>query len=261
MSSAPHRRTPRRSRKELRRLLVEAGTELLLEEGLGTGAEHLTFKRVFERLESTTGVRVTNASVIGRIWDSQDDFQTELLSTIARDNGIQGLDATLEMIGPVLAGADRSTPEARLLAVREICRLGGVANLDAVVSSSGWPPWIGVWALVMAGTDSEKKRPIEEALREGYGEVTNSYQEVYEAISTHFGLRPRSPLTIHQFTIAIDAFAQGCALRDSVDSESVRRILRPTGPCGEDQEWTLFGIGLDALVAEFLEPDPEWELG
>ena len=86
MSHAPHRRTPRRSRKELRRLLVEAGTELLLEEGLGTGAEHLTFKRVFERLESTTGVRVTNASVIGRIWDSQDDFQTGIAQTFRTED-------------------------------------------------------------------------------------------------------------------------------------------------------------------------------
>jgi hypothetical protein len=261
MSPPPQRRTSRRSREELRRLLVETGTELLIEEGLGTGAEHLTFKRVFEHLESTAGIRVTNASVIGRIWDSQDDFQTELLSTIAWGNGNQELDATLQMIGQVLEGTDRSSLEARLRAVREICRLGGVANLDAVVSSSTWPPWIGVWALVMAGTDSEEKRPIEVALRARCEQVTETYEEVYDALTAYFGLRPRFPLTVHQFTVAIDAFAQGCALRDSVDSQSARRILRPTGPGGEDQEWTLFGIGLDAMVTEFFEPDPEWELG
>jgi hypothetical protein len=113
----------------------------------------------------------------------------------------------------------------------------------------------------MAGTDSEEKRPIEVALRARCEQVTETYEEVYDALTAYFGLRPRFPLTVHQFTVAIDAFAQGCALRDSVDSQSARRILRPTGPGGEDQEWTLFGIGLDAMVTEFFEPDPEWELG
>jgi hypothetical protein len=56
----------RRSRDELREMLLSAGVELLVEQGLGTGAGHLTFKRVFEWLELNYGVRVTNASVIGR---------------------------------------------------------------------------------------------------------------------------------------------------------------------------------------------------
>ena len=57
----------RRTRDELHQLVLHAGNELLLEEGLGTGDEHLTSKQDFERLEATSGVRVTNASVIGRI--------------------------------------------------------------------------------------------------------------------------------------------------------------------------------------------------
>jgi hypothetical protein len=35
-------------------------------------------------------------------------------------------------------------------------------------------------------------------------------------------------------------------------------IMRPTGPDGEEQEWTLFGLALEALAYEFFELDPDW---
>jgi len=44
-----------------------------------------------------------------------------------------------------------------------------------------------------------------------------------------------------------------------VDGAQMNHIVRPTGRDGEDQEWTLFGIALVALVEQFVELDPEWE--
>jgi len=41
-------RKKNQSRDELRRTLLEAGREILLEEGLGTGPGNLTFKKAFE---------------------------------------------------------------------------------------------------------------------------------------------------------------------------------------------------------------------
>ena len=253
-------RASRRSREELRALIIGAGTQLLLEEGLGTGAENLTFKRVFERLEDSTGIRVTNASVIGRIWDSQDDFQTEVLSVIAHGPGSAHMDEILEALGPLFEHADRSTVDARWHAVRQVCRVGGAASVDALIHAKSWPPWFGVWALVMAGNDTEANRPIEEALRRGYDEVTVQWGEAYGLILAFYGLRVRSPFTLRQLTVAAGALAEGCALRDRVDPVSTRRIRRPTGPGGETEEWTLFGIGLESLAVLFLEADPDWEL-
>ncbi len=103
----------RRTREELRRLLLEAGAHVLLEEGLGTGAEHLTFKRVYDKLEVTAGVRITNASVIGRIWDSQADFQDDLLCTFARESGSSAIDETLAAGASALNGCDRSSLDMR----------------------------------------------------------------------------------------------------------------------------------------------------
>ncbi len=54
-------RHAKHNREELRELLMSAGRSILYEEGLGTGAETLTFKRVFDRVESESGIRLTNA--------------------------------------------------------------------------------------------------------------------------------------------------------------------------------------------------------
>jgi hypothetical protein len=45
---------------------LDAGRSILIEEGLGTVADALNFKRAFARVELETGVTLTNASVIGR---------------------------------------------------------------------------------------------------------------------------------------------------------------------------------------------------
>ena len=75
---------PRLSRDELHNLFIEAGRAILREEGLGAGGDSLTFKRVRERVEADTGIRITNASLIGRIWEDQFDYQTDVLATARR---------------------------------------------------------------------------------------------------------------------------------------------------------------------------------
>src|SRR5271156_2799688 len=70
-------------------------------------------------------------------------------------------------------------------------------------------------------------------------------------------MRVRAPLTIRQLTVAVGALAEGCSLRQHVDPQ-LEGIVLPTGVNGENQEWTLFGIGLEALLLHFFEPDPDW---
>ena len=36
----------------------------------------------------------------------------------------------------------------------------------------------------------------------------------------------------------------------------IEYVIRPTGPSGENEDWTLFAIGLEALVNQFFEIDP-----
>src|SRR5580658_3457851 len=171
----------RRSRDELRDLLVSAGVELLVEEGLGTGAGHLTFKRVFEWLEQNTGVRVTNASVIGRIWTNQSEYQTEVLVAIASNDGSEVLESAFRTLQPSLARFDRRTIEGRYGALRELARAGGAGHIELPGGSKRWQRWVGVWALVMAGTGPDTKAggPVADALRSGYEAVTQRFELAY----------------------------------------------------------------------------------
>jgi len=260
--ATPGAAPPRRSREDLRRLLVSAGLDLLVEEGLGSGAGHLTFKHVFDALERKTGVRVTNASVIGRIWDNQSEYQTEVLATIASTDATEALERAFRVLRPSLARFDRTTVDGRWGALREMARIGGAAHLEVLSGSARWQRWVGVWALVMAGTDPESTAtdPVAEALRDGYETMTCRFEGAYARMLSSFGFRLRPPFTLRQLTVATGALAEGCALRYAVDPGSIRSIKRPTGPNGEQEEWTLFSIGIEALLNTFVEIDPEWDI-
>jgi hypothetical protein len=250
---------PRHNREELRELLLQKGQTILREEGLGTGAEVLTFKRVFDRVEKDTGIHLTNASVIRRLWENQADFQTDVLVAIAEDDNADELDRTVEAVEPIVATVDLTTHESREQALREMCRVGGAANMDAVRGSSYWPLSIAIWALAIFDEPSGQRKKIELALAAGYDAFTDQAVGVYAAMAELLGLRLRERFTIHQFAMAVDALGQGCGLRDRVDQSKMEGIPRATGPDGEVQEWTLFAVAFEGLVLQFFAFDPDWK--
>jgi hypothetical protein len=259
----PERRQPKQSREDLRRLLVQSGRTILIEEGLGIGTETLTFKRVFDRVEADTGLRLSNASVIRRVWENLADYRADVLATIAAEDGLGEYDRTIQALAPIVAELDLSTPEARERSLREVFRRGGAVNILALLESPNWSLWIGVWAMAMTDALEGGERPlrhherIRASLLEGYEGFTQLWEGAYTRLAAILGVRIRPPLTVRQFAVAVGALAEGCSLRQRLDPK-MQGILRPTGPEGEEQEWTLFGIGMDALQQLFFEPDPEW---
>jgi hypothetical protein len=254
----PGTRRQRRSKDELRELVMTAGLRILDEEGLGIAIADLTFKRVFERVEADTGVRLTNASIIRRVWENQSDFQSDLLSAIASASNSTGeMDSTVFALAPLLGGLDLSTPEARLAAMREICRVAGRTAFDALTESRGWALWVGVWVLAATGAPGTVDPRIRDALVRGYLAGTEEWVAMHQGLLDIMGLRPRAPLTLRDFTVSTGALIEGCVLRQ-VGAEDLPVIVRPTGPGGAPQEWTLFAIGLEALARQFFEPDPDW---
>jgi hypothetical protein len=254
--SVPRQR--KQTREELRALLLDTGRTILQEEGLGTGAEALTFKRVFDRIEKETGVRLTNASIIKRVWDNQAEYQADVLVSIATDDGSMEFEYTELSIATVLDRLDVSSPEARWLSAAELCRVAGQANVEALERSPNWTSWIGVWALATAGDPSVYRAKIESALVEGYNAFTRRFVELYAGMASLLGFSLRPGLTLRQFAIAAESLAEGCALRSRVDPSDMAGIVRPTGRDGAPREWTLFAVGLEALARQFFDLDPDW---
>jgi hypothetical protein len=251
-------RRPRMDREELRALLIDAGRAILREEGLGAGGSALTFKRVRERVESDTSIHVTNASIIGRLWENQFEYQTDVLATFAADDSRSEIAATVKGVESALLAMNPRSAASRRQTMREVCRLSAAANMKALSRSTDWQLWVGIWAITTVGAAPERQRRIEIALEDAYRSVTERMEAVYRAGMEFVGYRVRSGVTLRQFTIAVAALAEGCVLRNRVDAEHMNGIMRPTGPRGQLEEWTLFGLALEALAHEFFELDPKW---
>ncbi len=248
----------RRTREELRRLLVDAGRTIIDEEGLSTGAGDLTFKRVFAHVEATSGVRLTNASVIRRVWENQEDYQADVLLTIASTADSSGeLGRTSEALTPLLERFDLSTPGGRMRSLGELARVGGEAGIRARLETRDWSLWIGVWVLALTTTPSGRRRHLRQVLTDGLEAVTDVWEQLFAGICTYLGIRVRAPLTLRHFTTAVSAMVEGSALRQGGDPD-LEVIERPTGPDGETQDWTLFGVCMEALALRFFEIDPDW---
>ncbi len=238
--------------------MMAAGLDVLAEEGLGIGAEELTFKRVFDRVEISTGKRLTNASVIRRVWTNQAEFQDDVLSAVAQAGDVAGeIGDTASALVTLLQTVDLSSPASRLRGLSQLCRVGGDASLQVLVDSRRWSLWVGVWVLAVTSPPSERGRRIRKALVEGYETTTDMWTELYNALMVFLGLRVRAPFTLRQFTESVGALIQGCALRTGAEPDAPP-ILRPTGPEGRSEPWSLFAVGLEALVLQYLELDPDW---
>ena len=248
---------PRLKRAELRQLLLDSARELVKAEGVETSVTNLTFGRVFDHVAERTGRRLSNGSVIGRIWDSLAEFQADVLVALAHDPERLEIEQTVQAIATVLGEADLSTTESRRVALRELCRVGGNASSRAVAVSATWSLWINMLAIATTTSDAYQREHLGDAAVESYRSMTDLWEENYGALMGFLGLRVRAPRTIRQFTAVVAGLTDGLALRHHVEG-AVQAFDLPTGPGGADQEWTLFASGLEALVDQFFEPDPDF---
>ena len=247
--------TTRRSRSELRELLVETGLQILIEEGLGSGAERLTFKRVLDRIEADQGIKISNASVIGRIWKNMEEYQEDVLATATEDENDDEIDQTLAAVEKVLEQSDLSTLDGRERTITQLCRVAGGTHAGALALSPTWHLFIGIWGRAASADRNEDSRIRTSAART-YGHVTARFDDIFGGMALLLGRRFREGYDVRQFSLAVQSLSEGCALRDRIDPLSTRGIMRPTGPNGELEEWTLFSVGFEALARQFTEWDP-----
>ena len=192
------------------------------------------------------------------MWVDQAEFQSEIMArVVAGTNEVGQLGAALDLLAPLLVTLDVSTPEARWAALVEIARLAGQVAIQTRVGTRDWELWVGVWVVTVTNPGNKSDPKLRQALAEGLEETGEAWDQLFGTIMSRLGLRLRPGLTLRQLTESTGAMAAGYALRQaSRDEDQV--FERPTGAGGELQEWTLLGIGLEALGIQFLEIDPGW---
>jgi len=250
-------RGPRRSSEQIRALLVDAGLKIVAEDGLANGAEHLTFKRVFDYLEQSEQIRLTHASVIRRVFDSQEDYQTAVLKVIATRGAEDLTTAATSIVQEIILQADLSTPELRRACLTEVVRVAGNTASEVLRTSPMWKAWIGVWALSASGNKSTASEEVKGALSETYDQIDRSAIDFYSQALLIFGMRMKPGISIHSLAVAASSLIEGCSLRDLVDPDKVAPVELPTGPKGAMQAWSLQSVVLLALVDSLIEFDPD----
>jgi len=242
-------------RDELKELLIEVGLELLIEEGLARGTERLTFKRVFDRAAAERGVRVTNASVIGRIWEDMADFQADVLAAALENDDIDGMAEVILVAARVLDEADLSSIDGRRAATIEVIRVACQAHIDALIRTRKADINMGLRGLSVSRLPMDEGSPTANSVRRSYEEFAARWDFVFQQAFSAIGIHLRSGITIRQLSMLAISLTEGFTVWDRIDPSATRHILRTTGPDGTKQEWSLFSIGLEALVWEFAELD------
>lgn len=230
----------RRTAEDTRRLILEAGIQMLLERGVTAGVQHIRLQEVLRSVGLTTGAAY-------RIWTDQDDFHRDLAVAMVQ----------LRFAPPVTSAT---------IAVRDIVAADGpledvvrAATLDQVTYSSKFhlePESRDSHAFLTAlalRTAAGAWPELREASAERHRESIDAFAGFYEALLHRFGRRMRAPLTIVDFTEAMAALGEGFAIRaaegldhpvyDIPDDAEV-----PTG------EWTLFGIATMGMIEAFTIP-------
>lgn len=250
----------RRSRDELRELVLAAALDLIRTEGLGVEPTTVTYQRVFDHLEKRNGVRVTRASVHERIWDSQEHFQHDVLLRASLSES--GIPATTDI---AIETYERTVGLDSVARMTEMTRSAAPANLAVSESDDLFYSWVGM-TMSMARDPrlpASTRREFAEATSTLYAGFKAQTVELLRSIGSAIGMRPRRDLfppgvdgfeVIAQLGIAL---SEGISVRTRFDKGELPDVELMTGPDGEMQSWTAFAAGYWALLNTFLEVDPD----
>ena len=222
----------RLKRAELKELVLQAGFEVLVEEGLGIGIDHITYGKVFDQLEKTHGIRTSRGSVHERIWDSQRDFQLEVAQRALAYRPTLSYSQAIEVALETLEAGDMTTPGSRHRTRLDTVRKGGQASIDGLVND--WTQRIFLGVLGAAATQravpSETTSNLQNEVTKSYDAIQETFLGLYRGVADTLQLRPRSDLfgTDHERAYDILTYLGHCASRGHV-SKTARRGERRRG--------------------------------
>ncbi len=210
---APSKRS-RRRKEELRRLVVEAGVELLFRDGLSLKADSLSYASVFEHLEVSRGITVHRSTVHGRIWPSQAAFRAEVLAEATNYGTAESLLTLKETMAaqPIARDPDGSVNIRQL--VLDNTRSAVMAQLNQSLTSPTFNRWQSIKAAILTRTtDADAEAELEivrVAVARRYDEMLSTFASTYRSIFPLLGLTVNPELGMTE-EAAFDALALLCS--------------------------------------------------
>lgn len=231
----------RRTGDETRALLLRVGMQMLLERGVSAGVQHIRLQEVLRRAGLTTGAAY-------RLWADQNDYQRDLAVSMVRLRLSTPTEYAQAAIDQLIAdGASRD----------EILRAAAASHVESISVHTSDRERVRdtqqfLVTLALRAT-AETWPELREASHARHQESIDAFSAFTLSLMDAYGMRMKAPLAIEDFTAAMAALSDGFALR------AIEGIAHPTIDAGASDEigegrWTLFALGLRALVNEFMTP-------
>jgi hypothetical protein len=145
----------RRTREDLKELVLNAGVEVLERDGLGLSIGSLTYAKVFAYIQENYGITVSRASVHERIWESRDEFRNAVVARAMAYSSTEVLEPVTENLNELLGGLELSTRDGRDQAVRDLLRHALSLNWEFAMGSTAARRQIAVKAMCLTEADPD----------------------------------------------------------------------------------------------------------
>ena len=232
----------RRTGEETRALLLRVGMQMLLERGVAAGVQHIRLQEVLRRAGLTTGAAY-------RLWADQNDYQRDLAVAMVRlrlrSDPAEYPRAAVEKLVAEAADGD------------DVIRAAAAAHVQSISVNTEDPEHDldaqQFLVTVALRATAETWPELQRATRERHEGSIAAFAEFYLFLMEAYGLRMKSPLTVEDFTEVMAAMSEGFALR------ALEGFPHPTFDVDDVDDlpagaWTLFGLGVRALVYGFMVP-------
>lgn len=247
----PRGRPPKFPPEKVRERLIDAGIRSLRENGVEIGLDAVALDAAIIEADVPRGMSY-------RIWQDselspQNALRREVVLKLLSLPTTSGIHATrvraaqwIEEHGSI----DTSTAEGRKRAISEMVRVVGGFNHELLDTSEEWKLYNALRTAALTREGSEAPEIIE-LLRNGEDLIIDAYSRLFSESAQLFGLRLRSEVSIEQFSACAHGLNEGLTAR--LSSRYQRSNIMRAGDDGDLAEWTLFAIGLEALVYQFFE--------
>ncbi len=254
---------PRRSRKELRNILVACGVELLLRDGISLKANSLTYAAVFAHIQKTRGITVHRSSVHKHLWSSQDDFRADVLAEAARYHTEESLNmAKRAMAAQTVSRNPDGSPNLRQMILDSTLAIVS-AQMHVSARSSNFRRWQSIKASTLSAAPEEHLTDLRKAVSERYDELIADFVETYRSVLPLVGLKVNPDLKMSEdqaylvFAIAGAAFTNGADYNISAGATLASHTipLPRADQSGETADWPIQAIASLAMLDLLFVPE------
>jgi AcrR family transcriptional regulator len=229
--------------------------------GLTVSLEHISFEDVIRDAD------VSRSSAYRR-WPHKDLFFSDLVLELAANSTPGIVTDEMDLIRQIVAGRlDRlASVQGRGDLVVELFRQLSELDFQTLYASPGWRTYLALHATFMSLADGGLRRQVQAALaraeREHLAQVARAWKLLASLLG--FRLRPGSGVTFEIFAALVDSAMRGLVMTALSEPDiAARRVAAQPFGASEAGERSLPALGLGAIAAAFLEPDPEitWNAG